>query len=235
MTRQNKVLIIVPAYNEAQSIGAVIDSIRTNAPWADIVVVNDGSRDATAQIAEARGAFVLNLPYNLGIGGAVQTGYKFAAEMGYDIAVQVDSDGQHPASEIGRLVRALDEHQVDVVIGSRYLENRGYKTPLTRLLGIKLVGRVVSLLIGQRVTDTSSGFRAANRRVIHLFARLYPRDYPEPESLVLLHHHEFNIKEIPIPMNQRIGGRSSISFVTGIYYVIKVLLATVMDVFKAKL
>ena len=234
MTRQDKVLIIIPAYNEAQSIGTVIDNIRSHAPWADIVVVNDGSRDATAQIAEARGAFVLNLPYNLGIGGAVQTGYKFAAEMGYDIAVQVDGDGQHPADMIPGLVAAVKNDEADMVIGSRYVENSEREPSLPRSLGKWILATIISLLTGQRITDSSSGFRAANRKVIHLLARMYPRDYPEPESVALLLHEKLRIKEVPVQMNQRHAGESSITLWNGIYYVIKATLAIMVDMLEER-
>ena len=232
MTEQHKVLIIVPAFNEAQSIAAVIDSVRNHAPWADIVVVNDGSLDATARIAEAKGVFVLNLPYNLGIGGAIQTGYKFAVEMGYDIAVQVDGDGQHPAEMIPRLVAAVQNDEADMVIGSRYVESSEREPSLPRALGKWILATIISLLTGQRITDSSSGFRAANRKVIHLLACMYPRDYPEPESVGLLLHRKFRIKEVPVRMNQRYAGESSITLLKGIYYVIKATLAIIVDMFE---
>lgn len=227
-----RTLIIVPAYNEAECIAYVIDSIRAYVPWADIAVVNDGSHDATPDIARSKGVVLLNLPYNLGIGGAVQTGYKFAARMGYEIAVQVDGDGQHPASEIERLVTTLMNTDANMVIGSRYVGKAGYDTPFSRLVGIRILSAVVSLLIGQRVTDTTSGFRAIERKTICFLARIYPRDYPEPEAIVLLRQHGFRIVEVPVSMRQRVGGVSSISHLKGLYYMIKVLLATVVGVFE---
>lgn len=229
-----RTLIIVPAYNEAASLAYVIDSIRTSVPWADIVVVNDGSRDATPDIARSKEVFLLNLPYNLGIGGAVQTGYKFAAQMGYKVAVQVDGDGQHPAGEIERLVKVLVSTNANMVIGSRYACGGEYDAPFTRLVGIRVLSAVVSLLAGQRVNDTTSGFRAVDRQAICFLARMYPRDYPEPEVIVLLRREGFRIVETPVSMRPRMGGVSSIDFVKGLYYMVKVLLATLVDIFKER-
>ncbi len=226
-------LIIVPAYNEAESLGHVIDRIRINVPWADIAVINDGSKDATSDIAQAKGVTVLNLPYNLGIGGAVQTGYKFAAKMDYDIAVQVDGDGQHPAQEIERLVTTLIQEKAGMVIGSRFVEGGEYDAPWTRLIGIRILATIISALSGQTIKDTTSGFRAVNRDVINFLAYMYPRDYPEPEAIVMLLREGFHIIEVPVFMRERMGGISSISFFKGLYYMVKVLLAVSIDVFKA--
>jgi glycosyltransferase involved in cell wall biosynthesis len=223
--RLHKVLVIIPAYNEADSIGGVVSRVRTSAPEADVVVIDDGSTDATAAIAQEAGALVVSLPHNLGIGGAVQTGYIFAAEMGYDVAVQVDGDGQHDAAEIAEIVAPLLAGQADIVIGSRYIEDRGYITPFLRRMGIFVLASIVSLIIRQRVTDTTSGFRAVNRRVIEFCAREYPRDYPEPESVVLLRRAGFRVLEIPVTMNPRYGGKSSITPILSFYYMVKVLLA----------
>lgn len=227
-----RTLIIIPAYNEKESIARVIDSVRSHAPWADVAVVNDGSRDETADVARAQGVILLDLPYNLGIGGAVQTGYKYAARMGYQVAVQVDGDGQHPADEIQGLVETLVETGANVVIGSRYVAKSRYDMPFLRLVGSRILATVVSLLVGQRVTDTTSGFRAVDRKTIRLLARYYPRDYPEPEVIVLLSRQGFKIAEVPVSMQQRLAGESSISRVRGIYYMVKVLLAMVVDVFE---
>jgi glycosyltransferase involved in cell wall biosynthesis len=220
-----KILVIIPAYNEADSIGEVISQVRTSVPEADIVVIDDGSTDATATIAQEVGALVVSLPHNLGIGGAVQTGYIFAAEMGYDIAVQVDGDGQHNPAEITEIVAPLLAGQADVVIGSRYIEDRGYITPFLRRMGIFVLASIVSLIIHQRVTDATSGFRAVNRRVIEFCAREYPHDYPEPESVVLFRRAGFRVREIPVTMNPRYGGQSSITPKRSFYYMVKVLLA----------
>lgn len=230
-----RVLIIVPAHNEASCLARVIDSIHASVPGADIAVVNDGSRDATPDIARARRVILLNLPYNLGVGGAVQTGYQFAAEMGYDIAVQVDGDGQHPAEELPRLIAVVRKDEADMVIGSRYIEkDKKHKREgsLPRALGKTMLATLISLLTGQRITDSSSGFRAVNRRVIRLLAHMYPRDYPEPESVALLLHEGFRIKEVPVRMNPRYAGESSITLLKGIYYVTKVMLATIIDMLE---
>lgn len=235
LTSFPRTLIIVPAYNEEDSLAYVIDKIRSHVSWADIVVVNDGSRDQTPHIARTKGAILLDLPYNLGIGGAVQTGYKFAARMGYEVAVQVDGDGQHPADQIEQLVATLVKTQASMVIGSRFIGEGDYEAPLSRRIGIRILATIVSLLSRQRITDPTSGFRAVDRATIHFLARMYPRDYPEPEAIVLLRHQGFHIEEVPVSMQERIGGVSSITLVKGLYYIVKVLLAVFIDVFEAKM
>ena len=235
MGEREKNLIIIPAYNEAESIGTVIDNIRHHAPHVDIVVVNDGSLDDTARIAEEKGVFVLNLPYNLGIGGAVQTGYKFACEMDYDIAVQVDGDGQHPAAEISKLIETIQDDKADIVIASRYIEDNDRELFTIRRLGKWLLSNTITVLTGLRITDSSSGFRAVNRKVMELFAQRYPRDYPEPETVAFLVREKFRVKEIPVAMNQRDLGESSITFSRGIYYIIKVVLAITIKMFEKRL
>ena len=229
-----RTLIVVPAYNEEESLAHVIDGIRAHAPWADIAVVNDGSRDATPDVARAKGVISLNLPYNLGIGGAVQTGYKFAAQMGYEVAAQVDGDGQHPASEIERLVTTLLSTDANMVIGSRYAGETDYRAPFLRRTGIRILSTVVSLLAGQPVTDPTSGFRVIDRKTVCFLARMYPRDYPEPEAIILLRRQGLRIVEVPVSMRQRTGGVSSISQLRGVYYMLKVLLATIIDVFEER-
>ncbi|HET8631053.1 MAG TPA: glycosyltransferase family 2 protein [Thermomicrobiales bacterium] len=221
----NRLLFIVPAYNEQASLPAVIRDLRAYHPAADIVVVNDGSKDSTAQVACALGVRLLDLPYNLGIGGAVQTGLLFAARERYDVAVQFDGDGQHRADQIALLLDALREPDCDVVIGSRFLGPAAYRPPLARRLGIAIFRIVNSLLLGQQITDNTSGFRAYNRRAIAFLAREYPHDYPEPESIVTLCRHGFRVREVPVAMRQRQGGSSSITFLRSIYYMCKVLLA----------
>jgi glycosyltransferase involved in cell wall biosynthesis len=230
----DRALVIIPAYNEEDSLARVVDSVRANAPFADIAVVNDGSSDRTASIARAKGVVLLDLPYNLGIGGAVQTGYKFAAAQGYAVAIQVDGDGQHPAEEIRELLRVLRTGQADMVIGSRFVAGRpDYDVPLARLVGIRILSAVISLLSRQRVTDPTSGFRAVNRDVIRGLARMYPRDYPEPEAIVLLRKAGYSIAEVPVRMNPRAGGTSSITLFDGLFYVVKVLLAIAVDMVKS--
>jgi glycosyltransferase involved in cell wall biosynthesis len=229
----SRVVVIIPAYNEEDSLSHVIDNVRASAPFADIVVVNDGSVDETASIARARRVILLDLPYNLGIGGAVQTGYQFAVEQGYDVAVQVDGDGQHPAEEIPKLLSVLRTGQADMAIGSRFVSGcSGYQVPFARLVGIKILSAFIFLLSRQRITDPTSGFRAVNRNAIRLLARMYPRDYPEPEVVVLLYRAGHSIAEVPVKMNQRVGGTSSITLLGGLFYVVKVLLAIAIDIVK---
>ena len=180
-----RLLVIIPAHNEEESLGRVITQIHEAAPLADIVVINDGSTDATPAIAEKLNAKVLSLPYNLGIGSAMQTGFIFARDRGYDVAIQVDGDGQHDPREIPEIVEQVESSSADVVIGSRYIEDRGYITPWERKFGIAILSGLISLLIRQKVTDPTSGFRALNRQAILFCAADYPFDYPEPESVVL--------------------------------------------------
>jgi glycosyltransferase involved in cell wall biosynthesis len=227
-----RTLIIIPAYNEEASLGKVLDQVREAAPFADVVVVNDGSTDSTPLIAERKGAYVLNLPYNLGIGSAMQCGFIFAGERGYDVAIQVDGDGQHDPNEIHDLLRTLSESGLDIVIGSRYIEERGYITPWPRRTGIVVLSAIISLITRQRVTDPTSGFRALNRRAIVFSANNYPFDYPEPESVVLFWRAGLRFGEIPVTMNARYGGQSSITPVRGGYYMIKVILAILIGLLR---
>ena len=232
MVASPRTLIIVPAYNEEVNLADVIDSICATAPWADIAVVNDGSCDATPEVARAKGVILLNLPYNLGIGGAVQTGYVFACEQGYDVAVQIDGDGQHDPIYLPVLLYPLEAGSADLVVGSRFIGPTSFHSSVARRAGIQWFAKVVSLLIGQRVTDTTSGFRAANRRAIQLFAADYPQDYPEPESIVLAHRAGLRLCEVPVEMHERQGGRSSINPWRSVYYMIKVTLAVLMSVVR---
>jgi len=226
------VLIIIPAYNEEGSVGKVIEGIRRHLPRADILIVNDGSKDLTSKKARGYEATVLDLPFNLGIGGAMQAGYKYAYEKGYDIAIQVDADGQHDPKEIPKLLRALNEEKVDMVIGSRFLGDSEFKSSLMRRIGIFIFSRVISTIARQKITDPTSGFRAANRKVIQLFASNYPQDYPEPEAVVLLHQCRLKMGEVPVEMSKRYSGESSITKIRSVYYVVKVLLAIIVDCFK---
>ncbi len=227
-----KVLVIIPAYNEEQSIAGVISSIKEKAPDVDILVVNDGSSDRTAEVAEALGVTVLSHPFNLGIGATMQTGYKYARLKGYDVAVQVDADGQHPADQIKELVDTLIEKGADLVVGSRFLGRGDYRPSIARSTGIAFFSKVISFILKEKVTDTTSGFRAANRRCIEFFSRIYPDDYPEAEALVLLHKKGFSIIEVPVRMSERTGGRSSITPLRSVYYMIKVMLAIFVDLLK---
>jgi glycosyltransferase involved in cell wall biosynthesis len=223
-----RLLFIVPAYNERESLPSVVRDLRDHYPAAEIVVVNDGSTDGTGSIARFLGVTLLDLPFNLGIGGTVQTGLLFAAQEGYDIAVQFDGDGQHRADQIRQLLAALEEGQCDVVIGSRFLEPSDYHPPLLRRIGIAVFRTVNSLVLGRQITDNTSGFRAYNRAAIAFLARDYPHDYPEPESVITLCRSGFRVREVAVVMRERQGGRSSITFWRSIYYMCKVLLAIVI-------
>jgi glycosyltransferase involved in cell wall biosynthesis len=224
-------LAIVPAFNEAASIGEVVSEIRDFDREIEVLVVDDGSSDATSGVAEAAGARVLRLPLNLGIGGAVQAGYLYAFERGFDLAVQVDGDGQHDAGELGRLLEPIRGGRADLAIGTRFAGERSYRAPLARRIGIGLFATLVSLRVRQRMTDTTSGFRAVNRRGIRLFAADYPHDYPEVESVVTAARGNLRVCEIPVAMRQRAAGRSSITTVRSFYYVVKVLLALFVGLF----
>lgn len=227
-----KILVIIPAYNEEKNIEHVISSIKREFPICDILVVNDGSRDRTGQVAKDMGVVVINLPYNLGIGGAMQTGYRYAADNNYGIAVQVDGDGQHPAEQIKRLVAVIGDGEADVVVGSRFIVDGSYRPTTTRLIGITYFSKLLSLVLGQKVTDTTSGFRAVNNKVISFFSGNYPEDYPEVEALLLLHRKGFRIKEISVDMKERVSGKSSITPFRSLYYMVKVSLAIFIGILR---
>jgi glycosyltransferase involved in cell wall biosynthesis len=227
-----KRLAIVPAYNEEASIARVIDEIRVLDPVFDIVVVDDGSVDRTAAVASERDAYVVRLPFNLGIGGAMQTGYRFALEHGYDLAVQIDGDGQHDPRELPKILEPVLEGRADLVVGSRFGSDGAFRSSVVRRVGIRLFARVVSAVVGQRVTDTTSGFRVVNRRGIALFAADYPHDYPEVEATVMCVKHKLRLAEVPVRMRERTGGQSSITAYRSVYYMTKVLLAIFVGMFR---
>jgi glycosyltransferase involved in cell wall biosynthesis len=226
-------IAVVPAFNEEEAVGCVIDEIRAYDAGLEVVVVDDGSTDRTTEVARARGAHVLRLPFNLGIGGAVQTGFRYAYEEGYDLAVRLDGDGQHDATQLGLVLGPVLAGDVDIAVGSRYLERGdGYRSSATRRVGIRILARTVSALTRQRITDPTSGFQALNRRAIALFAADYPHDYPEVEALVLLIRHRLRLCEVPVAMRPRAGGRSSIRALASVYYMVKVLLALFVGSFR---
>lgn len=227
-----KTLVIIPAFNEEDSIAHVIGMIRQHAPWADIAVINDGSTDRTGQIAEACAVIVLHMPHNVGIGAGMQTGFLYAEKYEYQVAVQNDGDGQHSPDDIPMLVQSLMDNSADVVIGSRYIEDRGYITPAARRAGIVILARIISFIMRQSITDPTSGFRASNRAAIRFCARLYPFDYPEPEAVVLLHRAGLRVREIPVTMNPRYGGTSSITPLRSAYYMVKVILAILIGLLR---
>jgi hypothetical protein len=224
---------IVPALNEELALPGVIDELRAFDSGLDIVVVDDGSVDRTAAVAAAKGARVLRLPFNLGIGGSVQTGFRYAYENGYDLAVRVDGDGQHDPGQLGLVIAPVLRGDADIAVGSRFASTgSGYRSTRTRRIGIRLLAWVVSRIVGQRVTDTTSGFQALNREGIALFARDYPHDYPEVEATVMVFRHRLRLCEVPVTMRERGGGRSSITALRSIYYMVKVLLAIFVGLFR---
>jgi glycosyltransferase involved in cell wall biosynthesis len=221
-----RIAAVVPAYNEAGAIARVVDEIRAFDPGIEVVVVDDASTDETAAAAAERGATVLRLPFNVGIGGAVQTGFRFALEEGYDTAVRLDGDGQHDASELGKLLSPLERREADLVVGSRFVDSGGaYRPPFARRLGIRLFARLVSVLGGQRVTDTTSGFIALDRVGIELFAAEYPHDYPEVEATLVALRSGLRLAQVQVAMRERETGSSSITFLRSLYYIVKVTLA----------
>jgi glycosyltransferase involved in cell wall biosynthesis len=224
-----RIVAVVPAYDEEAAIGPVVEEIRAYDPSIDVVVVDDGSSDGTAASAAAAGAAVVRLPFNLGIGAAVQTGFRYALEHGYEVAVRLDGDGQHDPAELPKLLEPLARGEADVVTGSRFRElDGGYRPPIARRLGISWFARLVSMLSGQRVTDTTSVFQALNPRGIALFASDYPSDYPEVEATVLLLKHRLRLVEVPVRMREREHGSSSITLIRSLYYAVKVTLALIV-------
>lgn len=229
-----KNLAIVPAYNEGENIVGVIESIHDVAPGWDVLVIDDGSLDDTAAKASRAGAIVVKLPFNLGIGGAVQTGYKFALENRYHSAVQIDGDGQHPPVELQKLIaRLAADPPVDLVYGSRFLGEGEYKQTFSRRLGIIIFSGLLSVITRQKVTDPTSGFRLANRNAIRLFAHDYPHDYPEVEAILMMHRHRLRTAEVAVRMDARGGGTSSITWLHSGYYMLKVLLAVFVGLFRS--
>lgn len=224
-----KKLIIIPAYNEAANIEKTVASIKANAQGFDYVIINDCSADNTRQICERNGFNIVNLPINLGIGGAVQTGYRYAYDYGYDMAVQVDGEGQHDPGFLDTMAEYLTEHNLDMVIGSRFIEKKGFQSSYTRRMGIKFFTWLIKLMTGKTITDPTSGLRMVGRNVIDLFAKDYPRDYPEPESVVAILRRNMKVEEIPVVMKAREGGVSSISLKKSVYYMIKVPLAILIE------
>lgn len=224
---QIKILIIIPAYNEEESIkGVILDLQKSNKAY-DIIIINDGSIDKTSEIArKEKNVIVIDLPSNVGIGGAVQTGFIYAYRHNYDIAVQFDGDGQHAANEISKIIAPIKAKKADCVIGSRFLNNKkGFQSTLIRRIGIKIFEYVNSILIKQKITDNTSGFRAYSKSAIKLLAMDYPTDYPEPETIIMMGKKGYSIKEVAVIMHERSGGQSSINGFKPVYYMIKVLLA----------
>ena len=229
-----RTIALVPALNEEGTIADVVRELRAFDADIEILVIDDGSHDRTGEFARAAGARVLRLPFNLGIGGAVQTGFRYAFENDFDLAVRVDGDGQHDPSQLAAVVEPVLRGATDIAVGSRYLAARaeGYRSSATRRLGIRILARVVSLLTRQRITDPTSGFQALNGKAIALFAADYPHDYPEVEALVLVKRHRLRLLEVPIAMRPRAAGSSSIRTLSSVYYMVKVLLALFVGAFR---
>ena len=223
-----RALVIVPAWNEDRDLPAVLAELRRAAPEWDVCVVDDGSSDATTRVAREGGATVLRLPMNLGIGGAVQTGYLWAREHGYEIAAQIDGDGQHDPQYLTAAVRPIVAGTADLVIGSRHLGAGGFQSTALRRAGARYLSWFLLLRCGARVTDPTSGFRLAGRHAIELFAAIYPSDYPEPEAIALAARRGLRVEEVPVAMRERQHGKSSIGPARTLYYLIKVSLALML-------
>lgn len=229
-----KKLIIIPAYNEGNNLPGLIQEISKVVPTYDYVIVNDGSSDHTSALCRERGLNVLDLSLNLGIGGAVQAGYIYAKYHGYDIAIQLDGDGQHDPAYLDTLIQPILNDSSDFVIGSRYIDKCGFQSSRLRRFGIAWLNSIIRLLTGEQITDCTSGFRAANSSVINMFVNYYPFDYPEPETIVDVHRSGFRINEVPVVMRDRVHGTSSIRMLNSVYYMIKVSIALMVSYLKRR-
>jgi glycosyltransferase involved in cell wall biosynthesis len=248
-------IAIVPAFNEEESVPAVIEEIRAFDRDFAVVVVDDGSTDGTAAAATGLGAHVVRLPFNLGIGGAVQTGFRYAFEHGFELAVRVDGDGQHDPAQLGLLLGPILADEADIVVGSRFAPvdaegghgvrpggagvagdasspEGGYRSSRSRRIGISILAKTLSMIVHRRVTDPTSGFQALNRKAIALFAADYPHDYPEVEAALMVHKHELRMTEVPVQMRERAAGQSSIGALASVYYMVKVMLALFVGLFR---
>ena len=227
MIKDMKVLVIIPAYNEEKSIEKVVENLQAAYPQADYLIVNDCSTDRTAEICRERGFSFLSLPTNLGIGGGVQSGYLYAAANDYDIAVQMDGDGQHDPKYLAALLEPVMNGEADMAIGSRFITKEGFQTSGMRRVGIKMLKGTIRLCSGVVATDATSGFRACSKELIRFFSRNYAQDYPEPEAIVAAALNGFTVKDVPVVMNERTEGVSSIGLLDSVYYMIKVNLAII--------
>lgn len=224
----HKILVIIPAYNEQDSIINVINKLKNDCPRADYVVINDCSKDNTLSVLKENNTSFVNLPINLGIGGGVQTGYKYALENGYDIAIQIDGDGQHDTAYLDKVIAPIEEGVADIAIGSRFIDKEGFQSSGMRRAGIKFLSALIKICCGTKVRDVTSGFRAVNRKYIKMYAYDYPTDYPEPEAIVQASVDGARIAEVPVIMKERETGQSSIYAWKSIYYMIKVSLAIII-------
>ncbi len=229
-----RVLIIIPAFNEQQSIANVVRELREVCPQYDYIVMNDCSSDDTLKVLEENNIEFIDLPVNLGIGGNVQTGYKYALASGYDIAVQFDGDGQHDPNCLADIIAPIERGEADMCIGSRFIKKEGFQTSAMRRFGIKFLGALLRLTCGSRVSDVTSGFRACSREMFELFAKNYAQDYPEPEAIMAATVSGFRVCEVPVVMRERTAGKSSISPLKSFYFMFKVSLAIVIGRFSYK-
>jgi len=230
--RADSLLVIVPAFNEEAAIGNVIADLHRQIPGVPVLVIDDYSLDGTVAAARSAGADVLPLPHHLGLGGAVQAGYKLAFELGYGFVIRVDGDGQHAAADVPRIYEALKDSGCEMVIGSRFVQNNGWKSSVARALGARFFRAVLRPILGQAVHDPTSGFVGVNRRALHVFANSFPLEYPEIEALVVLQRRRFRFLEVPCKMRPRTTGRSSITAVKSFYYIAHVLLGVFVNVLK---
>jgi len=229
-----KILIIIPAFNEEKNILSTVSSIKEHTKH-DYIVINDGSTDKTEQLLTEHSLPHITLLKNLGIGGAMQTGYKYAMQNGYDIAIQIDADGQHKPCYIDELVGTLTREDADMVIGSRFIEKKGFQSTVSRRIGKGILTGIIRLLTGTVITDPTSGFRVCSRDVIEAFASSYPTDYPEPETVLELLTTKRRVVEVPMIMNSRADGKTSITPIKSIYYMVKVSIALVFTFINNKL
>jgi len=225
-------LIIIPAFNEEKNIAAVIKDITTNALGFDYVIINDSSTDNTYQVCKFNDFNIITLPVNLGIGGAVQTGFMYALLNNYDLAVQFDGDGQHSALYLNDMVQEMEDKNLDMIIGSRFIKNDGFQSSFSRRIGIVYFSLLIKILTKKNITDPTSGFRLINKKIIKMFCKYYPKDYPEPESVVSVLRNNYKVGEIPVIMSKRTEGKSSINLIRSIYYMVKVSIAIFIDVIK---
>lgn len=223
-----KVLIIIPAYNEQENIEKVVNNIIDNYKQFDYIVINDCSSDKTKQILENNSYNHINLPVNLGIGGGVQTGYKYALEHNYDVAIQMDGDGQHDPKFLSDIIKYMENNDADIIIGSRFIEKEGFQSTTMRRVGINFLSTLIKFVSGKKIKDVTSGYRIVNKKFIDIYSKEYAQDYPEPEAIVNAAMYDARILEYPVIMFERNGGESSISPIKSMYYMIKVSIAIIL-------
>lgn len=223
-----KVLVIIPAYNEEKNILNVVNNIKENCPGVDYIIINDCSKDNTKKVIEENGLNYISLPVNMGIGGGVQTGYKYAVDNDYDIAIQIDGDGQHDPKFINDLIQPIIDGKANMAIGSRFIKKEGFQTSFMRRVGINFLKGLIRLCCGVVITDATSGFRATDKALTKRFSEVYAQDYPEPEAIIDSVINGFKVKEVPVIMHERKEGKSSINATKSVYYMIKVSLAIIL-------